>query len=100
MSGSCNVRQAMAAISSCIREPVTVVVGIEDQFSDQLAGAVGKAAHLLDELAGQHLFQQLVQEKTAHAPRADRQFDLERIAGIKRDGLNRLRTVRMVPLRT
>ena len=66
----------------------------------KLAGAVGKAPDLLGEFAGQHLFHQLVQEKTAHAPRADGQLDLGRIAGIERDRLDRLQAVRIVIARS
>ena len=37
-----------------------------------------------------------MQEKTAHAPRADRQVGLGRIAGIERDRLDRLQAVRIM----
>jgi hypothetical protein len=51
-----NIRQPQRAPSGSrdlggVRKPVAVV-GIEDQFSDQFVGAVGKAFHLIGELAG------------------------------------------------
>ena len=70
--------------------------GVEDEFAEQFTDAAGELPHLLDELAGQHLLHQLVQEKPAHAPRADRRVDLRRIARLKRNRLDRRNAVGIV----